>query len=269
MPAPVTGFIHSLNLCGVSPWAIASPHFNRAPRPLRIQGVRRGHRHLFARLLSETDPLRRGRIFHDYVDVAFQLHHWRDESSASGRLSLKNSYLRFLRGWMVDSNSVEGAVLKGWVESRLGLPPTYHREPIRGRHSEAYFRYTLDRMRGHARTSAIQSQLDLLFEFVQYELSRRAGSSTHDTLYRGVNDLSEHEILEDLGRGRLLVRLNNLNSFTWDFERAWEFGSRVLEARVPIVKVFFRSDLLPVPVLNGEQEVLVIGGEYEVHVRTF
>jgi NAD+--dinitrogen-reductase ADP-D-ribosyltransferase len=168
---------------------------------------------------------------------------------------------------MVDSNSTEGAVLKGWVESRLGLPPTYHRERLGDIDSEAYFAYAVDRMKGHARTSAIHAQLDLLFEFVQHELRLRAGGEGYETLYRGVHDLAEHEILEDFGGDRLLVRLNSLNSFTWDFERAWEFGSLVLEARVPVAKVFFRSDLLPVPVLKGEQEVLVIGGEYEVAVR--
>lgn len=257
---------HPLNLCDVPPWVIASREFNAVPRALEIQGVRRAHRFLFERLAREPAPPTRARLFLDYADVAFQLHEWRHEASPSGRRSLRNSYLRFLRGWMVDSNSTEGAVLKGWVESRLGLPPTYHRGPLGDVCSEAYFLYVVDRMRGHACTSAIHAQLDLLFEFVQQELRTRAAAS-HETLYRGVHDLAEHEILDDLGRGRLLLRLNNLNSFTWDFERAWEFGNRVLEARVPTPKVFFRSDLLPVPVLQGEQEVLVVGGEYEVVVR--
>jgi NAD+--dinitrogen-reductase ADP-D-ribosyltransferase len=264
---PAAARAHTLNLCEVPPWVIGSQEFNSAPRPLEIQGVRRAHRFLFERLGRETDAGTRARLFLDYTDVAFQLHQWRAEASHSGRRSLRNSYLRFLRGWMVDSNSVEGAVLKGWVESRIGLSPTYHRGPLADLHGDAYFRYALDRMRGHACTSAIHAQLDLLFEFVQHELALRTGGESHQTLFRGVHDLSEHEILDDLGRGGLLVRLNNLNSFTWDFERAWEFGTRVLEARVPLAKIFFRSDLLPVPVLQGEQEVLVIGGEYEVAVR--
>lgn len=269
MIGPVSRPTHSLNLCRVPPWAIASLEFNARPKPLRIQGVRRSHRVLFLRLALEADPLRRAERFHEYVDATFQLDQWRDEATPSGRSSLKNSYLRFLRGWMVDSNSVEGAVLKGWVESRLGLLPTFHREPIRGQHGEPYFRYTIDRMRGHERTNAIDAQLDVLFEFVQYELGRRTGRASHETLYRGVNDLAEHEILADRGRGWLVLRLNNLNSFTWEFERAWEFGGKVLEVRVPLAKIFFRSDLLPVPVLKGEQEVLVIGGEYEARVRAF
>ncbi|MBI5014841.1 MAG: NAD(+)--dinitrogen-reductase ADP-D-ribosyltransferase [Deltaproteobacteria bacterium] len=262
-------FGHSLNLCNHPPWALASRHFNDEPRAIEIQGVRRAHRHLFRRLAAEDDAGRRAQVFQEYVDVAFQLHHWWSETSSLGRRSLKNSYLRFLRGWMVDSNSVEGAVLKGWVESRLGLPPTFHREAIRDLAGEAYFRYTVDRMRGQAHTNAIHAQLDVLFEFVQSELVRREPLTTHQTLYRGVFDLSEHEILEELAPGRLVLRLNSLNSFTRDFERAWEFGTRVLEVNVPIPKVFFRADLLATPILTGEEEVLVIGGAYEVAVRTF
>ena len=75
-------------------------------------------------------------------------------------------------------------------------------------------------------------------------------------------------MIEKLSRTRSLVRLNSLVSFTTDFERAWEFGSRVLRAEVPVCKVFFRSDLLPSFLLKGEEEVIVIGGEYEVDILT-
>jgi NAD+--dinitrogen-reductase ADP-D-ribosyltransferase len=64
------------------------------------------------------------------------------------------------------------------------------------------------------------------------------------------------------------MRLNNLNSFTGDFERAWEFGSRVLKTEVPLEKIVFFSGLLPTARLQGEEEFLVIGGEYEVEVLT-
>ncbi|MGE5283986.1 MAG: NAD(+)--dinitrogen-reductase ADP-D-ribosyltransferase, partial [Actinomycetota bacterium] len=68
---------------------------------------------------------------------------------------------------------------------------------------------------------------------------------------------------------RLLVRLNNLNSFTSRLEHAWQFGSRVFETEVPASKIFFRSDLLPGILPRGEEEALVIGGEYEVTVRLY
>ena len=257
-----------MNLCNLPPWAIASRHYNRHPQPLEIQGVRQANRLLFQRLDALDDPQRRAGLFHDYMDVTFQLHQWEQEASLRGRKSLKNSYLRFLRGWMFDANSREGAVLKGWAESRIGLPPTFHREPIEDVHSQAYFRYTVDRMQGAARTNAINQQFDVLYEFVQYELQRRYPGTTHLCLFRGINDFAEHRIIETFDRNHFLVRLNNLVSFTTDFERAWEFGSRVLRTEVPLTKIFFQGDLLPRSLLKGEGEVMVIGGEYEVKVLT-
>ena len=200
------------------------------------------------------------------MDVTFQLHQWQREASRSSQKCLKNSYLRFLRGWLFDSNSIEGAVLKGWVESRLGLIPTFHREKIIDSHSEGYYRYLVERMKGSSKTSAIFCQLDLLYEYVQYELHRLQRECAHLTLFRGVNDLDEHVILETTGRNRHLMRLNNLNSFTGDFERAWEFGSRVLKVEIPLTKIFFLCGLLPKSLFKGEDEYLVIGGEYDVRV---
>jgi NAD+---dinitrogen-reductase ADP-D-ribosyltransferase len=255
------------NLCSLPPWAIASRHFNRHPQPLEIQGVRQANRLLFERLDLLEDPAVRGMIFHDYMNVRFQLHQWQRESSAGSRKSLKNSYLRFLKGWMFDSNAAEGAVLKGWVESRLGLPPIFHRQPISDVHGEPYQSFQIDRMLGAARTSAIFAQLDLLYEFVQYELTRRE-TPQHLTLFRGIHDFAEHRVIEQIDRRHYLLRLNNLNSFTSDFERAWEFGNRVLKTAVPRQKIFFRGDLLPSALLKGEEEALVIGGEYEVEVLT-
>lgn len=258
----------SMNRCNLPPWAIASKHYNRNPQELEIQGVRHNGRTLFAKLDVEPEPDARGLIFHDFMDVRYQLHQWEREATRNSRKSLKNSYLRFLRGWLFDSNSVEGAVLKGWVESRLGLAPTFHHEPIDNIHSEAYFRYTMDRMKGSERTSAILSQLDLLYEFVQYELSRRMPGRTHLTLYRGIYNFAEHQVVETHDNNCYLLRLNNLNSFTDDFERAWEFGNRVLQADVPLTKIFFKGGLLPRSLFKGEGEVMVIGGEFEVRVLT-
>ena len=65
-------------------------------------------------------------------------------------------------------------------------------------------------------------------------------------------------------RRERIVRLNNLCSFIPDEERAFEFGSTVWRARVPLVKVFFFSRLLPESILKGEEEYLVIGGDYRV-----
>ena len=258
----------SLNLCNLPPWVIASHYFNKHPKPLEIQGVRSSSQLLFDRLAKLETREMRGLQFHDYMDVSFQLHQWEQEESKSSRKSLKNSYLRFLRGWMFESNSREGAVLKGWVESRFGLAPTFHHEPIDDIHSEAYHHYLRERMQGKARTNAIHAQFDLLYEFAQYEMGLDQPVTETRTLYRGINDFNEQRILKELGRNHHLVRLNNLVSFTTDFERAWEFGSRVLQTEVPISKMVFCSDLLPNALLKGEEEVMVIGGEYEVKVLT-
>ena len=254
----------SFNLCNLPPWAIASRHFCDNPQPLEIQGVREANRFLFALLDGLDSPEERAVRFDAYVSVKFQLHTWQAQATAGARRSLKNGYLRFLRGWGFDSSSIEGAVLKGWVESRLGIAPTFHRERIGGAESEAYFRYVVDRMNGSARTAGIHDQLDLLYAFTQYELARRCPGERWVTLWRGVHDAEEHEVLERAGPRDLVVRANSLSSFTDDPDRAWEFGTTVWEARVPLPRVFFFGAALPASILKGEREWLVIGGELPV-----
>ena len=253
----------SFNNCNLPPWIIASRHFNENPQPLEIQGVKEGNRFLFERLASIPSQEDRALAFNDFMSVKFQLHHWQDQTDTA-RKSIKNSYLRFLRGWMMDSNSVEGAVLKRWVESRMGVNPTYHRARISDIHSQAYFEFSVDVMKGSARTNAIQSQLDILYEYCQFELVRKYPQAQNITLYRGTYDASEHDVIEQVSKREQIVRLNNLVSFTSDEERAWEFGSTVWEVRVPLSKIFFYNDLLPGSIMKGEGEYLVIGGEYRV-----
>jgi NAD+--dinitrogen-reductase ADP-D-ribosyltransferase len=254
----------SFNRCNLPPWVIASREFDEHPREIVLQGVREANRFLFDLLARIEDPDERARRFDDWMDVRFQLHQWQAQQTASARRSLRNGYLRFLRGWGMDASSIEGAVLKGWVESRLGIPPTFHREPLGARDGPAWARYVADRTRGQARTSAIDAQLDLVYEFTQAELRRRHAGAATLVLWRGQNDLAAHEIVERLGPREWVLRMNNLCSFTDDRERAWEFGDVVLEARVAIPRVFFAGHLFPRSILKGERELLVIGGELRV-----
>ncbi|HEY0947188.1 MAG TPA: NAD(+)--dinitrogen-reductase ADP-D-ribosyltransferase, partial [Opitutaceae bacterium] len=120
--SPPTAF----NRCNLPPWVIASREFQSNPQPIEIDGVRRTDRRLFARLEQIASPDERGQVFHDYVSVKFRLHEWA-EHRASARSSLRHSYVQFLHGWGADSNGHAGAVLKAWVESRFGLPATFHR----------------------------------------------------------------------------------------------------------------------------------------------
>ena len=251
------------NLCNLPPWVIASRHFNENPQPLELSGVRPANRNFFLKLDSMVVAGERAAVFNDYMSVKFQLHHWQSQTH-SARKSLKNSYLRFLRGWMMDSNSVEGAVLKGWVESRMGIPPTFHKVRIPGIHAEEYMIYAMDRTRGSARTNAINSQLDLLYEYCQYELARSNAADTRIKLFRGTNDANDYDLVEVIGKREQIVRLNNLVSFTDNEERAWEFGDTVWEIHAPLSKIFFYDELLPNSIMKGEGEYLVVGGEYRV-----
>ena len=255
---------HSIafNRCNLPPWVIAAREFQDEPQPLEIEGVHRTDRRLFARLAEIADPAERGQVFHDYVSVKFRLHEW-EQHAASARSSLRHSYVQFLHGWGADSNGRAGAVLKSWVESRFGLPATYHA----GRLADdpaARERYGEDRMHGAARTMGVAMQLDLLYTFCQDELQRRAPGERWRTLYRGTHDPEEYAVRGVAATGATLVQLNNLSSFTSDAEVAWEFGSSVWEVRVPVAKIVFFSGLLPPHLLGGESEYLVLGGEYRV-----
>jgi len=255
---------YSLNRCNLPPWIVASREFNEAPEPISIQGVHASNQFLFRGLDEIASQAQRAEFFNDYMSVKFHLHQWEEQRSTQARRAIKNSYRRFIRGWGADSNSVEGAVLKGWVESRIGIPPIYHRERLPTVRYDDYTPYALDRMKGSARTNDINGQLDLLYAYTQYELGRTWGNHRWLRLFRGTYDADEHDVVERVSRREYFVRLNNLCSFTTDKERAWEFGNTVWSVSVPLCKVFFYGDLLPQSILKGENEHLVIGGEFRV-----
>jgi NAD+--dinitrogen-reductase ADP-D-ribosyltransferase len=114
--------------------------------------------------------------------------------------------------------------------------------------------------------NAILSQLDLLYEFAQWALARRAEPGRPVRVYRGVNDFDEHQMVERLDARRVILRLNNLVSFTSDRDVASCFGDCILETLVPPAKMVFFHTLLPRHSLKGEDEVLAIGGVYLVRV---
>ena len=161
-------------------------------------------------------------------------------------------------------------MLKGWVESRFGLLPTFHKEPLGRYPSRAWMTYVEEKMCARFHNNSIQLQLDLLYEYCQWMLARYIfPSRRHLTLYRGVNDLSEHHVVSTLSRREAIVRQNNLISFTDDREVADQFGDTILEVQVPLVKILFFNGLLPGPVLKGEGEYLVIGGDYRVQMSYY
>ncbi|MBF0181232.1 MAG: NAD(+)--dinitrogen-reductase ADP-D-ribosyltransferase [Magnetococcales bacterium] len=252
------------NRCNVPASVLVRLEFQQLPEPLELDGVAVIHKDLFRRLETLDDPLARSRQFMDYMTVHFSLN--RPENAgfdAHARIRRHRAdYLSLLRGWLFDAEGREGAVLKGWVASRFGLPPRY----FGGRmalESQEYQRFLGMQSIGIYNANNLEGQLDLLYAYCQYELARQRPGLRHVTLYRGVNRLEEHEIVGRIDKKRCVVLLNNLSSFTGNRERADEFGDRILETEVPLVKIFFFNALLP-GILKGEEEHLVIGGLYEV-----
>ncbi|MEI6559835.1 MAG: NAD(+)--dinitrogen-reductase ADP-D-ribosyltransferase, partial [Rhodospirillaceae bacterium] len=135
---------------------------------------------------------------------------------------------------------------------------------------EPWMAYVCEKMSSRFHNNAIMTQLDLLYEFGQWALERHhASGRRHVTLYRGVNDFSEHQVIERLDRRTVVIRLNNLLSFTSDREAADCFGDTILTAEVPLAKILFFNTLIPRHALKGEGEYLVIGGHYRVQAAYF
>lgn len=254
----------SINRCNLPAIILGSLTYQHYPTPLVLDGVHELHRDFFRMLDTRQISEERIELFHDYMRICFRLDALEDAgltpqvAKNRGRLN----YLKLIRGWHFNSDSVEGAVLKAWVESRFGLVPRYHRAPIRDFSGEAYRLYLEQRSAGLYNTNALEAQLDLVYTFTQIELSRRYPAITHLHLYRGINRWEAHEILGERD-GEALVLLNSVNSFSSQAERAGEFGDRIIATEVPLGKIICCADVLPGK-LQGEGEALVIGGIYGV-----
>lgn len=259
---------HTTNLVGVPTGLLASAVFNDFPVPLRIAGTRETNHGLFRMLERAETADEAAQMFQDYMGVVFGLHQeFREGTDVKGVRRYRASYLRLLKGWGYDNNSREGAVLKGWVESRFGLFPTFHKEAILKFSSSSWMGYVEEKMSSRFHNNSIYSQLDILYEFCQSMLSRfYAGGRKTLTLYRGVNDFIEHQLVERIDKRNVVIRLNNLISFSSERDIASQFGDNILEATVPLAKIVFFNSLLPNHPLKGEAEYLVIGGDYKVNV---
>ncbi len=260
-----------INRCNLPAVVLGSLTFQRYPTPLLLDGVAELHRDLFRRL-NCAPAAERAAVFRDYLTVHFRLERPEDmglggQPRGRSKSRAKANYERMIRGWSFDSDSREGAVLKGWVESRFGLMARYHGQPLRNPADDAYSRYQAMRSQGLYGTNALEAQLDLVYAFCQQELTLRHPGARHVTLYRGVNRMADHEVLAKGEGGRHVILLNNISSFTCSRERACEFGDYILTVNVPLTKVFFQCGLLP-GVLQGEDEFLVIGGVVDVTLST-
>lgn len=260
-----------INRCNLPAVILGSPSYQQHPVPLFLDGVQELHQQLFRKLQTEKSLTARAQIFQDYLTVQFRFEHLEEiglSSTHKNKARSKASYQRVLRGWSFDADGREGAVLKAWVESRFGLCPRHHGHSLRDPNSPAYWQYLEMRSQGLYGTNALEAQLDLVYTYCQYELARRHPGMHHLTLYRGINRLSEHEVLAQADKNHALVLFNNLNSFTCRRERACEFGDYILSTQVPLSKLLFYCGLLP-GILQGEDEFLAIGGVYAVEISVF
>ncbi|WP_028884979.1 NAD(+)--dinitrogen-reductase ADP-D-ribosyltransferase [Teredinibacter turnerae] len=258
-------YAHSaLNRCNLPAIILGGITFQLHPKALRLDSMAYLHQPFFRSIAEFHNPQKRSDCFHDYMSSCFLLDN-KDEAGFSDNSRVKRAkadYLRLLRGWLFNADGIEAAVLKYWVASRFGLLCQNHNGCLRDPHGRAFAQYQADFMRGLYNANALESQLDLLYSFCQYELVRRFPRRQHWHLYRGINHLTEFDVLA-YGDDHEKVLLNNLNSFSASVDTAGIFGDRVLSVAVPSSKILYFPGLLP-GVLQGEEEFLVLGGVYQV-----
>ncbi|MCX8084013.1 MAG: NAD(+)--dinitrogen-reductase ADP-D-ribosyltransferase [Calditerrivibrio sp.] len=258
-------YCHSKNKVNLPSYLIACKEYNNfidIDSELKIDGVIEYHRDLFNRILECESLHESAEIFDRYMKELFHL----NEKIKNKPV---NSYIKILRGWLFDSNRPEGAVLKGWVESRFGLIPTFHKGKITSLDCENYLRYLQERMKSEVSSNLIDHQFDLLYTYTQYCIKNFFRKYIpYITLYRGVNKIEEYEILEKKNNSYTLL-INNISSFSLSREIAETFGDFIIEIKVPFTKIVFFQDVLPILKFSGEMEIIVIGGIYNAKISYF
>jgi len=259
---------YSTNLVGMSAGLLSSVDFNAAPQRIRIAGTRATHAGLFALLDEAPDQAEAAEVFSHYMELAFGVTKRKKGGDGDPSRYWKSSYFKLLQGWHFDANSRPGAVLKGWVESRFGITPTFHQGPLDSFPSEPWMRYLEEKLSSRFHNNCIQLQLDVLYEYCQHCLDRfvRPEKGPYLHLYRGIERSEARFLSGSVKERRGVLRLNNLVSFSTSRERSEPFGDLILRADVPLEKVLFYPGILVDRVIEGEGEVLVVGGDFDVKV---
>lgn len=256
-------FYHTTNRINLPTYLFVSKEYNREAREIILDGVIEYHRDLFKALTAVETLQEASDIFEHYVKVLFSL----DERVKGKKVA---SYIKLLRGWLFDAGSTEGAVLKGWIESRFGLVPFFHQTVISGIDTPEYETYQRSNQHRKLNSNAVYSQLDLLYTYTQTIIRRFFPQYVpHVMLYRGVNDLNDHHVVEQYDKRNVCIEQNSLTSFSLDRAVAESFGDQILETLVPYTKIFFFSEALPNRSFAGEMEFLVIGGRYDSKISYY
>jgi NAD+--dinitrogen-reductase ADP-D-ribosyltransferase len=219
-------------------------------------GVYEYHRDFFEAIEKADTLLMANEIFDNYISELFELNY-----KIKGK-KVGNIY-KILMGCMFNSSGFEGAVLKGWVESRFGIIPNFHKTRIDHIESEGYYNYLSEKMSQRVNKNAIYLQLDLLYHYTQVVIKKFFPFYRPKlNLYRGIYNLEENEIIKWLNKKSAIMGHNNISSFTAVKNIAEQFGNRILRIEVPYTKIVFFSNVTPLHHFSGEQEFIVIGGEY-------
>jgi NAD+--dinitrogen-reductase ADP-D-ribosyltransferase len=250
-----------INRCNLPAEILGSLSFQRTPKALSLDSVNELYPDLFNQLRQKNHALERSLTFIDYMKQRFHLPSNRLQVNTNGGGGrVKANYLNLLHGWQQDVNSRDAALLKGWVESRFGLLTRYHGKSLRSAEDMAQF--VSARSQVLYATNAVEAQLDLLYSYCQFELGQQYPEQQHLTLYRGINQLEQYDVLACLGSSEYIILLNNLNAFSHQPEHAAQFGRRLLKVRIPLAKILFFQELFPNELGSGN-EYAVLGGLYQ------
>lgn len=256
-------FYHFTNLINIPTGMFVSHEYNLNVLPITISGVWEYYEDIFKAIRETSGIEEAARVFTSAMDTLFSL-------SERHKGKKMGSYTRLLKGWLFDSNSSEGAVMKGWVESRFGITPFFHKEIIPDVDSEEYYEYMVEKMDVRHNKNLIFHQLDLLYTYTQVVLETFYKDQLPKlTLYRGVNDLSEHLVVKELDDKNICIEQNSLVSFTSDRDIASQFGDYILKSSIPYTKIVFFSEILPGVKFVGEKEYLVLGGRYDTEISYY
>lgn len=252
-------YLHYSNLIGIPTQIFASIEFNENPRPTHINGVREMYRPFFE-VLNRLEEKDFAPLFFEHMRALYNLE---DQELQGKSKKYRAGFMRLIKGWFFDSNRPEGAVMKGWVESRFGLRALYHNGILTGLNTPEYMSYLAEKMHPRFHYNSIYSQLDLVYEYVQEYLKRFGPADGMLTLYRGYNSAAdESERVKTIGPRSWVLRNNCLTSYSADIERASEFGDRIVRIRVPFQKVFCYEKALGGKFPGYEKEHILLGGDY-------
>ncbi len=257
-----------INLINLPSTLFASPAYNLNPIPVHINGVQETNIRLFEtldRFGKEEAPL----LFKEHMRAMFGL----DEmlpSLPGKKKKYKANYRRLLRGWFFDANRPEGAVMKGWVESRFGIRTQFHKSRIDSINSLEYEDYAMEKFHPRFHNNSIFGQLDCVYEFAQYYLNRFGRKRNRLRLYRGLNRMGDDNwVIKKNSTKQWIIRNNSLTSYTSEIEYASEFGEIIVAVDIPYSKIFCFTELMPGELPSYENEYIVIGGDYISEVIDF